>query len=50
MKNGKKPTRDQKSIMKREKLKSGEWLVERNTSTEVVFVNVNTGETRSVSK
>lgn len=50
MKSLRKPTREQKVIMQREKLSGGNWMVERNTSTELVFVNSVSGKRHSVTK
>lgn len=37
MKHGKKPTREQRKLMEKWKLKSEDWLVERETTTELVL-------------
>lgn len=39
MKNGKKPTYEQRKIIQRWKLDAHEWLVVKDTSTELVLVN-----------
>lgn len=44
MKNGKKPTREQKDILKKMGLSYDKYLVERNTSEKVVFVNKENGK------
>jgi hypothetical protein len=44
LKSGKKPTRDQKDILKKMGLRSDKYLVERNTSEKVVFVNRENGK------
>lgn len=44
MKNEKKPTREQKDILKKMGLRYDKYLVERNTSEKVVFVNKENGK------
>lgn len=44
MKNGKKPTREQKDNLKKMGLRYDKYLVERNTSEKVVFVNKENGK------
>ena len=39
MKNGKKPTYEQRKLLQRWKLDSHDWLVIKDTSTELVLVN-----------
>ena len=39
MKNGKKPTYEQRKIIQRWKLNTYDWLVVKDTSTELVLVN-----------
>ena len=39
MKHGKKPTREQRKLMAKWKVDTYDWLVERETSTELVLVH-----------
>ena len=39
MKHGKKPTREQRKLMEKWNVNTYDWLVERETSTELVLVN-----------
>ena len=39
MKHGKKPTREQRKLMAKWKVNTYDWLVERETSTELVLVH-----------
>ena len=39
MKHGKKPTREQRKLMMKWKVDTYDWLVERETSTELVLVH-----------
>ena len=39
MKHGKKPTREQRKLLQKWKLNSEDWLVERETSTELVLIH-----------
>lgn len=39
MKHGKKPTREQRKLMDKWKVNTYDWLVERETSTELVLVH-----------
>lgn len=39
MKHGKKPTREQKRLMIKWKLNPADWLVERETATEMVLIH-----------
>lgn len=50
MKNGKTPTYSQRKILMRNDLDAHEWLVVKNTSTELVIVNRNDGCVKVVMK
>lgn len=50
MKNGKNPTREQRKLMEEFGLSSKDWLVVKNTPTELVVVNRNSNEEQSFSK
>jgi hypothetical protein len=50
MKHGKKPTREQRKFIERSKLSASEWLVERETSTEMVLVHRFTKTTKTIWK
>ncbi len=39
MKHGKKPTREQRKLMAKWKVDTYDWLVERETSTELVLIH-----------
>lgn len=39
MKHGKKPTREQRKLMEKWKVNSEDWLVERETNTELVLLH-----------
>ena len=39
MKHGKKPTREQRKLMTKWKVDTYDWLVERETSTELVLIH-----------
>jgi len=39
MKHGKKPTREQRKLMEKWKVNTYDWLVERETSTELILVH-----------
>ena len=39
MKHGKKPTREQRKLMEKWKVDSKDWLVERETSTELILIH-----------
>ena len=39
MKHGKKPTREQRKLMMKWKVNTYDWLVERETSTELVLIH-----------
>lgn len=51
MKNGKKPTRAQRVIIEEKyHLNSDNWLVVKDTSTEMLIVHRDTGRTRTIIK
>ena len=50
LKNGKNPTREQRKLMEEFGLSSKDWLVVKNTPTELVVVNRNSNEKQSFSK
>ena len=50
MKQGKRPTREQKFILKRLGFAPADWLVCKNTSTELVITCRHTGQYRTISK
>ena len=50
MKQGKRPTREQKIILKRFGFEPSDWLVCKNTSTELVIACRHTGQHRTISK
>lgn len=50
LKNGKNPTREQRKLMEEFGLNSKDWLVVKNTPTELVVVNRNSNEEQSFSK
>ena len=50
MKNGKKLTRRQKEFLKLNKLDPRNWLIVKNTSTEMVFVHRISGNTKTFYK
>jgi hypothetical protein len=39
MKHGKKPTREQRKLMEKWKVNTQDWLVERETTSELVLIN-----------
>lgn len=39
MKHGKKPTREQRKLMEKWRVNSQDWLVERETTNELVLIN-----------
>ena len=39
MKHGKKPTREQRKLMQKWKVNAQDWLVERETNTELVLIH-----------
>lgn len=50
MKNGKRPTRAQKQLMNNSHLNYNNWLVVKDTSTEMVIQHRATGRTRTIKK
>lgn len=50
MKNGKRPTRAQKMLITQQKLNYNNWLVVKDTSTEMVIVHRESGKTRTIEK
>ena len=50
MKHGKNPTRAQKISMTKEGLNYKEWLIMKDTSTELVLVHRDTEETKTIIK
>ena len=50
MKNGKRPTRAQKILMTKWHLNYDNWLVVKDTSTEMVVIHKATGRTRTIKK
>lgn len=50
MKNGKRPTRAQKMLMTKWHLNYNNWLVVKDTTTEMVVVHRDTGRTRTIQK
>lgn len=50
MKNGKKPTKSQKIFLKEKGLNPDEWLIYKNTSTEMQLVHRYASTTRTVTK
>lgn len=45
MKNGKKPTREQRKLIEQQKLDARDWLITKDTSTEMVLVHRNSDKT-----
>lgn len=50
MKNGKKPTREERKILSKYKLDTYVWLVQKNTPTFLQVINRDTGEVRQLEK
>ena len=50
MKHGKNPTVKQKKLMTQNSLNCDEWLVVKDTSTEMVIVHRDTGALRTITK
>lgn len=50
MKNGKRPTVKQKKLMTSNKLNYNDYLVVKDTSTEMVVVHRDTGRIRTITK
>ena len=50
MKHGKKPTREQRKLMMKWKVDTYNWLVERETSTELVLIHRHFDKTKIIPK
>lgn len=50
MKNGKRPTKAQKNLLRYSGLTPDDWLISKNTSTEMIIVHRFTGCTRIIPK
>ena len=50
MKHGKKPTREQRKLMEKWKVNTYDWLVERETPTELVLVHRHFDKTKIIPK
>ena len=51
MKHGKKPTREQRKLMEKWKVNAQDWLVERETNTELVLLHRHfDGKTKIIPK
>lgn len=50
MKNGKRPTKAQRMLIQSLGFQPDDWLISKNTSTEMVIVHRFTGRTRSIPK
>ena len=50
MKNGKKPTVDQRKFMEQCGLDAENWLIVKNTSEAMIVVHRHTGETKTIRK
>jgi len=50
MKNGKKPTKAQKQLLQRYGLHPDDWLISKNTSTELVLIHRHTEQVRRMPK
>ena len=48
MKHGKKPTREQRKLLQKWKLNTYDWLVERETSTELVLIHRYSDKTKRI--
>ena len=48
MKHGKKPTREQRKLMEKWKVNTYDWLVERETSTELVLIHRHFENTKKI--
>ena len=48
MKHGKKPTREQRKLLMKWKVNTYDWLVERETSTELVLVHRHFDHTKKI--
>lgn len=50
MKNGKRPNRAQKQLLMSYRFNPEEWLISKNTSSEMVIIHRYTGKIRSIPK
>ena len=50
MKHGKKPTREQRKLMEKWKVNTQDWLVERETLSELVLVHRHFDKTKIIPK
>ena len=50
MKHGKKPTREQRKLMEKWKVNTQDWLVERETNTELVLRHRHFDKTKIIPK
>lgn len=50
MKNGKKPTYEQRKLIQRSGLDTYDWLVAKDTSTELVLVHRHLDQTKTIPK
>ncbi|EJL29986.1 hypothetical protein [Brevibacillus sp. BC25] len=50
MKQGKRPSRQQKEELEARNLNPANWLVERDSTTELVLINRFSGKTRTIKK
>lgn len=50
MKNGKRPTKSQKKLLSSLGIHPDDWLISKNTSTEMIIVHRFTERTRSIPK
>ena len=50
MKHGKKPTREQRKLMQKWKVSTEDWLVAKDTPTEMVLVHRYTTATKTIHK
>ena len=50
MKHGKKPTYEQRKLIQKAGLDSHDWLVVKDTSTELVLVSRDNKDTKSITK
>ena len=48
MKHGKKPTREQRKLMEKRKVNTQDWLVERETLTELVLIHRHFDNTKKI--
>lgn len=50
MKNGKNPTKSQKQLLRQYGFHPDDWLISKNTSTELVLIHRHTEQVRQVPK